>query len=153
MSVCWSALKGFLCRLLELSFCAPLLPCTLPRGLLELLAWSVQLRKTEGGLLLSAFWTWWFLQAGCWGNDKAHLIFSPLSGITVVQPDSRCLKPGSPHYMLSHVLVISGRRVNLVPVTPSWWEAEVPILTFRVIASLCYFVVLSPKCPSLETIL
>lgn len=111
-----------------------------------------QLRKTAG-FLLSAFWLGSFLWAISCGSFRVYLhCFPCLRDHWSMQPESQYLKMHPHHHIyFVYILVISGGKLNLVPVTPSWSETEVPILTSRVIAPLFYLVVLSPRDTSLET--
>lgn len=66
----------------------------------------------------------WKLKAVGWGNCRAHLFYFSPPGINVLC----CLISSILKTIISYTLpfwgVVSGRRVNLVPFTPSWSEAE-----------------------------
>lgn len=96
-----------------------------------------------------------FLWAISCGSFRVYLhCFPCLRDHCFMQPESQYLKMHPHHHIyFVYILVISGGKLNLVPVTPSWSETEVPILTSRVIAPLFYLVVLSPRDTSLETLL
>lgn len=64
-----------------------------------------------------------------WGKWKAHLICSHLSVITALCYLSRVLKTVISH-ISSVFLVVSGDRVNLVPVSSSWLQIEVVLLFY-----------------------
>ena len=61
------------------------------------------------------------LQAVSWGNHRAHLVcFLSLRNHCSLLPGVQCLK--TIVFILSGFSLVSGRRVNPVPVTPSWPE-------------------------------
>lgn len=91
---------------------------------------------TLSGLALPVPWPGNSLPAVSWSCHGLTVFASHLSGVT----DLNCLTSDVwkllTAYISSRLLIVSGRRVNLVPVIPSWPEvkvhqifAECPILT------------------------
>lgn len=81
-------------------------------------------------------WSGNCLQAGSWGCQGLPVFAPHLSGITALNCWTSDVGKLLTAYLLSRLLIVSGRRVNLVPVIPSWPEvkvrqifAECPILT------------------------
>lgn len=147
MSMCSSVLKG--CPLQSSgapSACSSLLLCPVDSGHTASLNSEFCLLNSGGQLGSSSL---------CFGlNVFSRLKFLfPLSqgslfcAVRYPMSETRCLK-----YIWSRILVLVRGKVHLVPVTPLWSEAAVPLPAFIVSTSLRYFVVLSPKCTSLEII-
>lgn len=158
IATCWSVRRGGSLRTSVARHAFLSSPVICPRDSSHLASWPPnfvsQLRKTAG-FLLSAFWLGSFLWAISCGSFRVYLhCFPCLRDHWSMQPESQYLKMHPHHHIyFVYILVILGGKLNLVPVTPSWSETEVPILTSRVIAPLFYLVVLSPRDTSLETLL
>lgn len=143
---CW-ILEGELCRSLEFFLCSVLLSDILPFELLPLAFPDSQLYPLNLGRMLGCAWIsppWKFSSSCCslevFSRQQAGSIirltfFAPfLLEITVVHfLISTALKNVS--YILSHFSVVSVRRVNLAPVSPSWPIVKVS----NVIIFICFW--------------
>lgn len=67
-----------------------------------------------------------FIKAEYWDNHSAHFIcFLSIKAHLSTLLDVQCLKNCYFSYFCLFFFVVSGGRVNLVPVTPSWADTEV----------------------------